>query len=509
MASVTYILKLRDQMSGVAKKAQTALNQTTAAAKRTADAFDIIGIAAGAAAVGGIFKMGAELEQTNLLFNTLTGSVEKGTKLFEDLTQFANTTPFSNQALNKNAQTLLSFGQKSEGVVDTLRMLGDVASGDQERLKSLTLAFAQSQSAGKLMGQDLLQFINAGFNPLQEIAEKTGVSMAELKEQMSKGAISAELVRKAFESATAEGGRFHGLTESMSGTMAGKWSTALGKTKFLIAELGLSMKGVFAPFVDGIIRAVDWLSKHRAAVFPVLKVLTMLTGIIIGVVSVIKVWIVVQRVINALLTNNPLGLIIVGIATLISVITVAWQESEKFRRVVLGTWEAIKEFGRSLFNVLMEPLRRVFKAFKFFGTAIKRLFKKDFKGAADEARKGFSVIATGTFEGDKAKARKAGFQLAEAYRRGAAKAKPNQTDIIAPNVPGVASEGGFLTLGADVKKLQAEGVVSGGIKQFNITISSLTGINTLSTSNIQEGGEAAGRAVLNEIFKALADIKNI
>ena len=36
--------------------------------------------------------------------------------------------------------------------------------------------------------------INAGFNPLQQMAEKTGKSITQLKDEMSKGAISAEWV---------------------------------------------------------------------------------------------------------------------------------------------------------------------------------------------------------------------------------------------------------------------------------------------------------------------------
>jgi tape measure domain-containing protein len=40
-------------------------------------------------------------------------------------------------------------------------MLGDVARGDAETLSRLTLAFGQMSASGRLMGQDLLQMINA------------------------------------------------------------------------------------------------------------------------------------------------------------------------------------------------------------------------------------------------------------------------------------------------------------------------------------------------------------
>lgn len=51
------------------------------------------------------------------------------------------------------------------------------------------------------MGQDLNQMINAGFNPLQVISEKTGKSIAVLKKEMEQGAISSEMVADAFAAA--------------------------------------------------------------------------------------------------------------------------------------------------------------------------------------------------------------------------------------------------------------------------------------------------------------------
>lgn len=67
--------------------------------------------------------------------------------------------------------------------------------------------------------------INAGFNPLQEMAKKTGKSVGELKEEMEKDAISADMVADAFASATAVGGQFYGAMEAQSKTFSGQMST--------------------------------------------------------------------------------------------------------------------------------------------------------------------------------------------------------------------------------------------------------------------------------------------
>lgn len=85
-----------------------------------------------------------------------------------------------------------------------MKMLGDISLGNGERLQSLSLAFAQVTATGRLMGQDLLQMINAGFNPLEAIAKRTGETMTDVKERMSDGRVSVEEVEQAMKDATSE-----------------------------------------------------------------------------------------------------------------------------------------------------------------------------------------------------------------------------------------------------------------------------------------------------------------
>ena len=90
----------------------------------------------------------------------------------------------------------MSFGMSAEEAQIRMKQLGDISQGDAEKFKSLTLAFAQMSSTGKLTGQDLMQMINAGFNPLEEISRKTGKSIGELKEEMSKGQFQQTWLRR-------------------------------------------------------------------------------------------------------------------------------------------------------------------------------------------------------------------------------------------------------------------------------------------------------------------------
>ena len=197
------------------------------------------------------------MEGLNAEFKVMTGSAERAAGVIREISDFAAKTPFDKLGLSRAAKTLMSFGLQSEKVVPTLKMLGDIAGADQNKLNGLALVFGQIQSTGRLMGQDLLQLINQGFNPLTEISKQTGMSVADLKKAMEKGAISADMVTLAFKSATSAGGLFYGNLEAQSQTLQGRISTL--KDNFVTALQ--NMAEAFLPLlksgVDTLI-AFDW-----------------------------------------------------------------------------------------------------------------------------------------------------------------------------------------------------------------------------------------------------------
>lgn len=217
--------------------------------------------------MAGALKEGVEynarMEQYSTSFTTMLGDQAKAQKLVNDLKVEAANTPFGMEYLAGNMQTLLSFGMSLEDAKKHLNEIGDISQGDAVKMESLTLAFAQMSSTGKLTGQDLLQMINAGFNPLEEISRKTGKSIGELKEDMAKGAISADMVADAFASATAEGGRFYGAMDAQSQTFSGQLATmqdGVENLKGLLAGgLSKALAGSVLPMVNG------WIDELTAA----------------------------------------------------------------------------------------------------------------------------------------------------------------------------------------------------------------------------------------------------
>lgn len=263
--SVKYELSLRDLMS----KALTDINrkmdvmenklgnvQRTAntAGKTLGSTFSMLGTGAAVAgllAIGkGIWDITAKAEMTQTSFAVLLGSQSKATKLIGEIRKYAAETPFETGDLEAASNTLLGFGIKGEKVMGTLKMLGDVSMGNADKFQRLSLAFAQTHAAGKLMGQDLLQYINAGFNPLKIISEQTGKSIGYLREKMSKGLISADMVARAFEITTSKGGAYFEMLEKQSQTLSGKFSTLVDNIKMTGLAIGESNIGGLHTMLD-------------------------------------------------------------------------------------------------------------------------------------------------------------------------------------------------------------------------------------------------------------------
>ena len=194
--------------------------------------------------------LASQVEDATIAFEVLTGSAADGALLFDKIRQFAAESPVTFSGATQAAKTMLSFGVAVEDVEQNLRMLSDVTGGNNERFKLLALAFAQTSAAGRLMGQDVLQMINAGFNPLQQISKTTGESLIELKKRMEDGGISADEVRRAFQDATAEGGMFNGMTDRLAETVSGKLNIALSDMEQKLAEVGEALGPLIVQLLD-------------------------------------------------------------------------------------------------------------------------------------------------------------------------------------------------------------------------------------------------------------------
>lgn len=192
-----------------------------------------------------VISVRAEFESMETSLKVLLGgNEERLNNIMGQIKEYALASPLNTKDMVGAVQMMTSFGIEAEKSIDYLKAIGDVSMGDAGKFNSLALAFSQMSSAGKLMGQDLMQMVNAGFNPLEEIARKTGKSIGELKNEMSKGAITSKMVQDAFISATSAGGKFFGMSSEGAKTLNGQISMLQESFDNMFNEIGSKGEGV-------------------------------------------------------------------------------------------------------------------------------------------------------------------------------------------------------------------------------------------------------------------------
>ena len=264
---VEYVIAAKDRTAGAVKSALGRLRAFAASAvanlANVRAGFDMaLGVARRFAGLfAGAIREAFRFEKATSDFKVLLGSIDAAKEHIADLQRFAARTPLTFGDLSKASKLLLSFGASVEDVMPSLKVLGDIAMGDAQKFQGLALVFAQVKSAGRLMGQDLLQMINQGFNPLTVISQQTGKSMAELKDMMADGAISFEMVAEAMRVATSDGGLFANAMDEAAKTGEGLVSTLSDNWDAAVREFGNAFtdaaKGGIQMMIDKLTELVE------------------------------------------------------------------------------------------------------------------------------------------------------------------------------------------------------------------------------------------------------------
>ena len=291
------VKKLRDEYALYKDDAKEVVDSNNGIAISWKKVLAVIGGVGVLKALGSeIIRVRGEFQAADTAIQTLLGSKEKADALMSQVREYAKISPLEFSDVTQATQMMLGFNIEAEKVPRYLQAIGDVSMGDTQRFNSLTLAFSQMSAAGKLMGQDLNQMINAGFNPLQIMADKTGKSIATLKDEMSKGAISAEMVQQAFIDATSAGGKFYNMSENASKTINGQLSMMQDAMDSVFNELGQKSEGVI---IKGI-QTTTSLIENYETIGKVLAGLAATYGVyrtaLIASITLTRSWAVAARV---------------------------------------------------------------------------------------------------------------------------------------------------------------------------------------------------------------------
>lgn len=273
------LLSIRNRLGAGLRAAEKSLSKFGSTAAMAG------GAVAGGSAAAAIWpiKLAGDMERASISMEVFLGSADAAKKIIGDIETMAAKTPFQFDELKDSAQLLLSFGATGKQVLPMLQMLGDVSGGNSERFQRLSLAFGQVMAKGRLMGQEVMQMTEQGFNPLAEISKATGKSMKTLMNEMEEGKISFPMLVQAFQSATGEGGRFFNLMEKQSRTLFGMFSTLVDYTKIAVRAIGDQLlpvlKSIIAPAID-LAKGLATIAKANSGLISAVgKIVLVISGI--------------------------------------------------------------------------------------------------------------------------------------------------------------------------------------------------------------------------------------
>ena len=315
-------------------------------------------------------------------FKVMLGDEQLAAEKLEEIRRMAASTPFSLSDLTEGTQTLLQFGVAADDTTGVLKRLGDISLGNADKLQTLVRAYGKMSSAQKVTLENVNMMIDAGFNPLNQICDATGESMSALYKRISDGKVSFNELEAAVAAATSEGGQFYNGMLEASQNFNGRLSTLKDNVAALTGEL---TSGLFSALGDIIVKAnelVVSITEDDAKMAALKETIGVLTAAVVAVTAAVlsykatvaattaitalctaattakaaadkaagsgaKGLAVAQAALNAVLSANPIGLVVAALAALAAGLVTAYHTSETFRNIVNGAFQAVASIAQS------------------------------------------------------------------------------------------------------------------------------------------------------------------
>jgi tape measure domain-containing protein len=217
-------------------------------AAQAAGAAAAVGLSA--AVVAGV-DAASSFQQAAMSMEVLLGSADAADAMMKSIRDMAAVTPFDTQNLTEGAQMLMATGFAAEDTLPILTALGDAASsmpnGMNEKLPRMIQAFGKINGAGKVTLGAMNQFVKAGVKSFDMLAEKMGVSVAEVRSQISKGNVSSAVGLNAL---------MEGINKKYGGMMAKQSQTLQGVMSTFMDSIKVPLSDMAKPLVDALSKAI-------------------------------------------------------------------------------------------------------------------------------------------------------------------------------------------------------------------------------------------------------------
>ena len=208
--------------------------------------------------VKNLIEVRSQYEMNERALGILIDSAERGTQIFNELSQMALVSPYTLIELSSAAKQLTAYDVAAKDVVDTTRRLADMASAVGIPIERLTYALGQIKAYGYLNSRDARMFLNAGIPLVKNLAdhytelEGKMVSVGDVYDRMKKKAIGYNDVMQVITEMTDEGGRFFDFQAKMADTLKVQLANLTLAWNNMLNEIGKSEQGVLVGGIKGL-----------------------------------------------------------------------------------------------------------------------------------------------------------------------------------------------------------------------------------------------------------------
>lgn len=324
-------------------------------------------VAAIDAMVGSFVKGGieynAQVETYLTRLTTLTGSTKKANDVLNQIKKDALATPFEVSSLTSAESLLLATGMSAEQARGDILALGDAlaaSGGGNEELSRMAVNLQQIKNVGKATALDIKQFAYAGVDIYGLLADSMGITRAEAADLD----VTYEMLSAALQKASQEGGKYYGAMEKQSQTYSGAMSNLQESVQVFKGELTQGLFNAIKGLIPVITDMFNWLTKNKDIVLAIAIPLLTFINILAGMMIVSKIA-MGFRILWAVMSANPIGVIIALITAIVAGFIYLWNHCEGFRNFWIGLWEGLKEAFNvfvAVFKLAWEGIKLIFEA---------------------------------------------------------------------------------------------------------------------------------------------------
>ena len=207
-------------------------------------------VGASTAFIKNLIEVRSQYEMNERALGILINSAERGTQIFNELSQMALVSPYTLIELSNAAKQLTAYDIAAKDVDDTTRRLADMASAVGVPMERLTYALGQIKAYGYLNSRDARMFANAGIPLVRELSkyyselEGKVVSVGDVYTRMKKKAIEYNDVMAVVTKMTDEGGKFFDFQAKMADTLKVRLANLTLAWNNMLNDIGASQQGV-------------------------------------------------------------------------------------------------------------------------------------------------------------------------------------------------------------------------------------------------------------------------